>query len=66
MSRCCLDTSAYSHFRRGDPEVVEILDGAEWVGVPAIALGEIRTGFLLGGHRPVHEHLAFLPRRYDR
>lgn len=48
MSRWCLDTSAYSHFRRGDAEVVELLDSAEWVGVPAIVLGELRAGFLLG------------------
>jgi len=51
MSRLCLDTSAYSHFQRGDPVVVEILDGAEWVGVPAVTLGELRTGFLGGGQR---------------
>jgi len=51
MSRYCLDTSAYSHFQRGDQEVVEILDRAEWVAIPAITLGELRTGFLLGGER---------------
>ena len=48
MSRYCLDTSAYSRFQRGDDQVVEILDRAEWVGVPAVTLGELRTGFLLG------------------
>jgi len=50
MSRYCLDTSAYSHFLRGEEEVVAILDRAEWVGVPTVTLGELRTGFLLGGH----------------
>lgn len=48
MSRYCLDTSAYSHFQRGDAKVVELLDQAEWIGVPAIALGELRVGFRLG------------------
>lgn len=48
MSRYCLDTSAYSHFQRGEVQVVERLDRAEWVGVPAVVLGEIWTGFLLG------------------
>ena len=48
MSRYCLDTSAYSQFRRGHEEVAALLDRAEWVGVPAVALGELRTGFLLG------------------
>lgn len=48
MSRYCLDTSAYSHFRRGDPPVVELVDAAEWIGLPTIVMGELRTGFLLG------------------
>ncbi len=48
MSRYCLDTSAYSHFQRGDKGVIEILDRAEWLGVPAVTLGELRAGFLLG------------------
>ena len=55
MSRVCLDTSAYSRFQRGDPAVVEILDRAEWVGVPAVALGELRTGFLSGNQRVRNE-----------
>lgn len=62
MSRYCLDTSAYSHFQRGDEEVVDILDRAEWVGVPAVTLGELRTGFLLGHRRAENEEelIAFL------
>lgn len=55
MSTYCLDTSAYSHFRRGNKEVVAILDRAELVGVPAVALGELRTGFLLGARRQRNE-----------
>jgi tRNA(fMet)-specific endonuclease VapC len=55
MSRYCLDTSAYSHFKRGDAPIVEILDRAEWVGVPTVTLGELRTGFLLGGRRDRNE-----------
>ena len=48
MSRICLDTSAYSHFRRGEPRVVEYLDRADWIGVPGIVVGELRAGFQLG------------------
>ena len=51
MSSFCLDTSAYSNFRRGNEEVAALLDRAELVGVPTVALGELRTGFLLGGRR---------------
>ena len=63
MSHYCLDTSAYSRFQRGDEQLVELLDRAEWIGVPAVTLGEIRTGFLLGSRREqneseLHEFLA--------
>ena len=46
--RCCLDTSAYSQFKRGDEQVVELVDRADWVGLPVIVMGELWLGFLLG------------------
>jgi tRNA(fMet)-specific endonuclease VapC len=55
VSRYCLDTSAYSHFQRGDARAVELIDGAQWVGVPAIVLGELRAGFHQGGQRQRNE-----------
>lgn len=55
MSSFCLDTSAYSHFRRGNEELAALLDRAELVGVPTVALGELRTGFLLGGRQRRNE-----------
>lgn len=48
MSRYVLDTSAYSYFLRGDPQVVDLIDSAEWLSMPAIVLGELELGFLLG------------------
>ncbi len=48
MSRLCLDTSAYSHFRRGEAQVVAHIDRAEWIGVPSVVLGELWAGFLSG------------------
>jgi tRNA(fMet)-specific endonuclease VapC len=62
MSRYCLDTSAYSHLLRGHPAAAELIDRADWLGVPAVALGELRTGFLLGSRRRENEErlLAFL------
>ena len=51
MSRYCLDTSAYSHLRRGIPNVVGIVDSAEWIGVPTVVIGELWSGFLAGGRR---------------
>lgn len=43
-----LDTSAYSHFMRGHEGVVRVLDQAEWIGEPAIVLGELLAGFRRG------------------
>jgi tRNA(fMet)-specific endonuclease VapC len=43
-----MDTSAYSHFKRGHAPAVEILSHASRVGVPAVVLGELRSGFGLG------------------
>jgi tRNA(fMet)-specific endonuclease VapC len=51
--RLCLDTSAYSRFKGGDPSAVERIDAAEWLGVPTIVLGELEAGFRLGA-RPAH------------
>ncbi len=50
MSRFCLDTSAYSQFKRGHQEVVELLNGASYVAVSSIVIGELWLGFL-GGSR---------------
>lgn len=55
MSSYCLDTSAYSNFRRGNEEVATLLDRAELVGISTISLGELRTGFVLGGRRKRNE-----------
>ena len=48
MTRICLDTSAYSQFKRGSRDVVGAVTRARGVLVPAVVLGELRTGFLLG------------------
>lgn len=51
MTRYCLDTSAYSHFKRGEEAAVECIDGADWIGIPSVVLGELWIGFLSGGRR---------------
>lgn len=45
--------------------MVEILDGADWLGVPSIVLGELHAGFRLGSHRRRNEAelQAFLAHR---
>jgi tRNA(fMet)-specific endonuclease VapC len=49
VSRYCLDTSAYSNFKRGDRQIVDLIDRADWLGIPAVVLGELWVGFLQGG-----------------
>jgi tRNA(fMet)-specific endonuclease VapC len=51
LNRFCLDTSAYSHFKRGEEQVVSLLEAAAWIGIPSIVLGELWMGFLVGGRR---------------
>lgn len=48
VSRLVLDTSAYSHFRRGHAGVLDALSHAERVFVPVTVLGELETAFELG------------------
>lgn len=55
LSRYCLDTSAYSQFRRGVPEVMELINRAEWLGLPAATLGELWSGFLQTRRRSRNE-----------
>ncbi|MFN8222889.1 MAG: PIN domain-containing protein [Gaiellales bacterium] len=55
LSRYCLDTSAYSWFMRGDAAAVDLVDSAEWVGMPSIVLGELHVGFRAGAHRRRNE-----------
>lgn len=57
MSRLCLDTSAYSNFQRGEPAAVDLIDAADWVGLPAVVIGELWVGFVEGGRR-VQNHEA--------
>ena len=65
MTRLVLDTSAYSHFKRNDEAVVSIVTTAEWIGVPAIVLGELRAGFRRGTRAEANERelSAFLGHR---
>ena len=55
MSRYCLDTSAYSQMKRGESRVVELVDRAEWIGMPCVVLGELHAGFRSGSRRKQNE-----------
>jgi tRNA(fMet)-specific endonuclease VapC len=58
VSRIFLDTSAYSAFRRGHPQILHRIREAAQLQLNPVVLGELRAGFL-EGTRP-HENLAEL------
>lgn len=60
MSRIFLDTSAYSAFMRGDPQIRHRISEASRIHLNPVVLGELRAGFLKGA-RP-EENLAELAR----
>jgi len=49
MNRMLLDTNVYSLAMRGDSHVVEILKRTEHIGLSAVSIGELLSGFALGG-----------------
>ena len=51
MTAVCLDTSAYSAFKRGDAEVRSYLERADRILVPTVVLGELRAGFASGSRQ---------------
>lgn len=48
FDRLVLDTSAYSHFRAGHPEMLDQLAQATAVVIPVTVLGELEAAFQLG------------------
>ncbi len=55
MSSLCVDTSAYSHFKAGNAQAKELISKSKSVGIPAIVLGELRAGFLMGNRAAKNE-----------
>jgi predicted nucleic acid-binding protein len=40
---------------RGDRQVAELVDAAEWIGISSVVLGELHTGFRAGAQRRRNE-----------
>jgi len=51
MNRLLIDTNIYSLALRGDREVVDVLRQVDHIGMTAISIGELLSGFR-GGSRP--------------
>ena len=62
--RICLDTNAYSAFKRGDADVIDLVEAADEIAIPSIVLGELFAGFRMGSRarRNVVELEDFLHR----
>jgi len=48
MRDILLDTNAYVAFKRGLPEVVEVIRHAALIGINSVVLGELLAGFAVG------------------
>ena len=60
--KVCIDTNAYSAFKRGEKAIAELLEAADEVLVSTVVLGELYAGFGLGAlqHRNSRELRMFL------
>ncbi|HON12261.1 MAG: type II toxin-antitoxin system VapC family toxin [Fibrobacter sp.] len=58
----CIDTNAYSEFKRGKLEVVSLFEEASNIIVPTIVIGELYAGFYIGtqSSRNIRELQEFL------
>ncbi len=55
MSRVLLDTSAYSAFMRGHPEIKQAVQAADELYINSVVLGELFAGFVRGKRRRKNE-----------
>jgi len=46
--RLALDTNRYTDMARGDSSLRELLESAEFIGLPFVVLAELRAGFAAG------------------
>lgn len=46
--KVCIDTNIYALLKKGDESVVQLLEMADEIFVPAIVIGELFAGFLQG------------------
>lgn len=55
MTALCIDTNAYSAYRRSKAEILTVISAASHLWVPAVVLGELRFGFVNGNQNVRHE-----------
>lgn len=66
MIRILLDTNAYSAFKRGEKEIIEIIARSDEIFIPIPVLAELRIGFKAGSREKQNidelEEFLFSPR----
>jgi tRNA(fMet)-specific endonuclease VapC len=62
--KLCMDTNAYSAFKKGDQHVTELLEQADEIVISTVVLGELYAGFMLGSleRKNMRELREFLDR----
>lgn len=63
VAALALDTSAYSHFRRGHPDTLDWVASAQTLLLPTVVVGELLAGFELGERRA--ENVSVLEQLLD-
>jgi predicted nucleic acid-binding protein len=60
--RVFLDTNAYSAFKKGDKDTIQVIRYADIIGISVVVLGELLAGFAVGSkeHKNRSELDAFL------
>jgi tRNA(fMet)-specific endonuclease VapC len=56
MNSLLIDTNIYSHAMRGDTEIVETLQQVAHIGISAISIGELLSGFKAGNKEKINRH----------
>jgi tRNA(fMet)-specific endonuclease VapC len=54
MNEILIDTNIYSHAMRGDTEIIEILQRVAHIGITAISIGELLSGFKAGNKEKIN------------
>ncbi len=55
MTAVAFDTNAYTAFRKGYPDAVELLAMVDHIVVPTVVLGELHAGFAIGSRTTTNE-----------
>ena len=54
MNALLIDTNIYSYALRGDPEITRTLQQVSQIGISAISIGELLSGFKAGNKEKIN------------